>query len=120
MKSKIGDKVRLEHILDAIELIEKSLFNKTDEDFQNDFILQAAIIRWVGIVGEASSKITKEFKSKNSDVEWKSIEGLRHVIVHEYFGVDLERIWVVTQIDIPELKVVIKKLIKEFDESVSD
>src|SRR4051812_10369762 len=112
MKSRLGDEVRLLHILDAIELIEKALYDKTQADFQQDFILQAATERWVEIIGEASYKISTEFKIKYSDIEWKSIEGLRHVIVHEYFGLDLERIWVVTQMDIPELKWKIEKLIK--------
>lgn len=93
MKSRLGDKVRLQHILDAIELIEKALHDKTQADFQQDIILQAATERWVEIIGEATYKITSEFKKKYNDIEWKSIEGLRHVIVHEYFGLDLERIW---------------------------
>lgn len=119
MKSRIGDKIRLHHILDAIELIEKALKDKTQIDFQKDFILQAAIERWVEIIGEATFKITKEFKNKNIEVEWKSIEALRHIIVHEHFGLDLERIGAVTQMDIPELKRIIEKLIKEFDDSTS-
>lgn len=118
MKNRLGDKIRLQHILDAIELIEKALKNKTWLDFEHDFILRAAIERWVEIIGEATFKITRELK-KNSDIEWKSIEGLRHIIVHEYFGLDLERIWMVTQMDIPELKKIIEKLILEFDDTIS-
>ncbi len=119
MKNRLGDKVRLHHILDAIELIEKALNNKSQVDFQQDFILQAAIERWVEIIGEATYKITTEFKKKSDTIEWKSIEGLRHVIVHEYFGLDLERIWAITQMDIPELKKEIEKLIKECDDTIS-
>jgi len=82
--------------------------------------LQAAIVRWVEIIGEATSKITKEFKDRNTQVEWRSIEGLRHIIVHEYFGVDLERIWNVTQNDIPVLKNIVEKLITDFDDSIAN
>ena len=82
--------------------------------------MQAAIVRWVEIIGEATSKITKEFKDRNTQVEWRSIEGLRHIIVHEYFGVDLERIWNVTQNDIPELKNIVEKLITDFDDSIAN
>ena len=120
MKGRLGDKVRLHQILDTIELIEKALKNKTQTDFERDFILRAAIERWVEIIGEATFKITKDFKDKNNVVEWKSIEGLRHLIVHEYFGLDLERIWIVTQMDVPELKRIIEKLIKEFDVSTAN
>ena len=117
MKSRLGDKVRLLHILDAIELIKVALKNKTWEDFEGDFILQAAIERWVEIIGEATFKITKELKKKNLDIEWKSIEGLRHIIVHEYFGLDLQIIWTVTQIDVPDFEKVIKKLILEINDT---
>ena len=82
--------------------------------------MQAAIVRWVGIIGEATSKITVEYKVRNAQVEWKSIESLRHIIVHEYFGVDLERIWNVTQNDINELKNIVEKLITDFDDSIAN
>ena len=117
MKSRVGDRVRLLHILDTIELIEKALKNKTRTDFEKDFILQAAIERWVEIIREATFKITKEFKKNNLAIEWKSIDGLRHIIVHECFGLDLEVIWTVTQTDIPELKKAIKKLIQEINDT---
>ncbi|HEX8462046.1 MAG TPA: HepT-like ribonuclease domain-containing protein [Segetibacter sp.] len=97
MKGEFGDKVRLQHMLDAIGLIEKALERRIKVDFENDFILQAAIERWLQVVGEAAYKITKSFKSKVTSIEWKGIEGLRHIIVHEYMGLDLDRIWVVTQ-----------------------
>jgi len=116
MKGEQGDRVRLQHILDAIRLIEKALTNKIKADFDEDFILQAAVERWLQIIGEASYKITREYKSGNLGIEWRGMEGLRHIIVHEYMGVDLERMWVVTQMDLPELERTIEKLIKDFDD----
>jgi uncharacterized protein with HEPN domain len=121
MKGESGDKVRLQHILDAIGLIEKALENRTKVDFENDFILQAAIERWLQIIGEATYKITRDFKIRNTNtnIEWRGIEGLRHILVHDYMGLDLERIWVVAQMNVPELKSSIEKLIKDFDDVIT-
>lgn len=69
MKSRLGNKIRLYQIVDAIELIEKALKNKTQADFERDFIFQAAVERWVEVIGEAAYNLSKEFKSKNSGIE---------------------------------------------------
>ena len=110
MRSELGDKERLGHILDATALIEKALLNKSREIFMEDYILQAAIQRWIQIIGEAASKISKIFRDMHSEVNWKAISGLRNIIVHEYFGIDLERIWEVAQSDVPELRIKLENL----------
>lgn len=110
MRSELGNKERLGHILDAAQLIQKALAEKAKAEFLSDFILQAAVQQWLQIIGEAASKISKEFKQKNSGIEWKAIEGIRHIIVHEYFGIDLERIWEVAKSDVPALRIEIENL----------
>jgi uncharacterized protein with HEPN domain len=114
MRNKIGDRERLGHILDYSELIEKSLVGVSEKDFYSNFILQAALQKWIEILGEACYQISKEFKSEHSNIDWVKIQGLRHVLVHEYFGIDLLRIWEIAQHYVPELKETVSKLYKEF------
>ena len=104
MKNKPGDKERLGHVLDYIEFIEKSLNGVDQDEFNKNFILHTAVQKWIEIIGEACYQISKEYKSKHQDIEWDKIQGLRHILVHEYFGIDLLRIWEVALFYVPELK----------------
>lgn len=63
-----------------------------------------AVARNLEIMGEAANRLPDEFKEEHSDIEWYKIVGLRHRIVHEYFGVDIEIIWEILRKDLPELR----------------
>jgi uncharacterized protein with HEPN domain len=116
MKSKTGDKARLEHILNAIDEIESYAKSLTLENFLNNTLYQSAITRQIEIIGEAANKLSDEIKEKNSEVEWRGIAGFRNVLIHEYFEVDYIVVWNIIKIKIPELKQVILKIIKEIKE----
>ncbi len=75
--------------------------------------MNTAVVKWFEIIGESSTKLTKDFKAENSTVEWAKIEGLRHVLVHEYFGIDLQRVWILYTDFIPELKNNIENFLKD-------
>ena len=110
MRSELGDKIRLKHILDAIEEIEKYLLNTSFTDFLENSMMRFACIKQMEIIGEASKHITDDLKSKFTDIEWVQIVGLRNVLAHEYFGVDASLIWEIIKEDIPELKEKIKRV----------
>ncbi|HCO93195.1 MAG TPA: hypothetical protein DIU00_04460 [Phycisphaerales bacterium] len=74
------------------------------EDFSKDQKSIDAVARNLEIMGEAANRLPDEFKESHSEIEWYKIVGLRHRIVHEYFGVDLEIIWRILQKDLPELQ----------------
>lgn len=76
--------------------------------------MHTAVQKWFEIIGEASYKVTPEFKIMQPHVDWKNIEGLRHILVHEYFGVDLYKILELYKNDLPQLKTHIEKMYKEF------
>lgn len=101
---KKDPEVFIEHILESIELIENYTANKTISDFIESVQLQDSIIRRIEIIGEAVKNLPAEVKSNYPDVPWKKIAGMRDVLIHEYFGIDLELTWQVVQKDIPDLK----------------
>lgn len=94
----------LDHIIESIEALEKYSENLSKEDFLNSLLIQDAICRRLEIIGEAASKLDDEFKDKYSDVPWYKIVGMRNLLIHEYFHVDLDQVWSTIEISIPELK----------------
>ena len=69
----------------------------------------------VQIIGEAVYKLTNEYKSSHSETPWRMIEKMRHILVHDYFAVDVDIMWLVIEDDIPVLKQQVEKYIKEFE-----
>jgi uncharacterized protein with HEPN domain len=112
MRSKLGDKARLQHIYDAILEIESYLINKEFSDFMANSMMRFACIKQMEIIGEASNHISEDTKSIFSIIEWSQIVGLRNVFVHEYFGVDTSLVWEIIKNDVPELKIKIKEIIE--------
>ena len=97
------DLVYLKHILDAIEKIESYVLVGC-EVFMSTSHWQDAVIRQLEIIGEATKRLSQNIRSQYHEVPWRRIAGLRDVLIHNYFGVDLDAVWEVTQQDIPVLK----------------
>jgi len=105
MKGRLGDKVRLEHILDAIHEIETYLDGVSLDQFLENSEKRFATIKQIEIIGEACNALTDELKVAYPTVPWKPIVGFRNISIHEYFGVNLQLVWEIAQNDLPELKV---------------
>lgn len=86
---KKDPKIFLEHILQSIEAIEDYVKDLTKDDFLNSPIVQDAVIRRIEIIGEASKNLPEDFKNEHPEVLWKDIAGMRDILIHKYFGIDL-------------------------------
>jgi uncharacterized protein with HEPN domain len=105
-----GDRVYLEHIRDAISRIESYTTGGRDV-FLEQPMVQDAVMRNLEIVGEAAKRLSPESTAKSPDVDWRRIAGLRDVLIHHYFGVNLETVWNVVQNRLPELKKRVQSLL---------
>ena len=112
MKSKIGDKQRLIHILEAINEIESYIMDVAIEDFMANSMMRFASIKQLEIIGEAANYLSDDIKELYSEVEWNQIIGMRHILVHEYFGIDTTLIWQIIRNDIPVLKKKTEKILE--------
>lgn len=118
MRGKLGDKVRLQHIYDAILEIESYVVNTEFGDFMSNSMMRFACIKQMEIIGEASNHITEVVKAQFSSIQWAQIIGMRNVFVHEYFGVDTALVWEIIKNDIPDLKIKIKQVMDELGQDL--
>ena len=103
---------RLRHILDAIEKIEKYLQGFDKQTIQADEKTQDAVVRQMEIIGEAATNLTRDLRSKNSQVEWQFAAAMRNRLIHGYFDVDAEIVWDTAQKDLPVLKKQIEEILE--------
>ena len=96
--------LQIEDIWEAVEKIEHHTENITAEKFFRDTKTTDAVVRNLEIIGEASNRLSDDFKQNHSEIEWHKIVGLRHRVVHEYFGVDLDIIWQILEKDLQAFK----------------
>ena len=97
-------KAYIGHILESIILIEQYTKNISFEEFEKDRKTIDAVIRNFEIIGEASNKLPEEFRKQYPEVPWRSIIGLRNVLIHDYLGVDIEAVWGNLKQALPHLK----------------
>lgn len=93
------------------------IFNYTEkmrkEEFKKDDWTIDAILRNIEIIGEAANKLSEKIYEENESVPWGRMIGLRNIVIHEYFGVDLNIIWQVIKVNLPETKPEIEEILKE-------
>jgi len=108
--SKRPTDLLLTDIREAIDRVGEYIKGMSFEEFSKDQKTIDAVARNLEIMGEAANRLPDEFKEDHSDVEWYKIVGLRHRIVHEYFGVDLQIIWRILRKDLAELRQELSRL----------
>jgi len=91
----------IEDIWDAVSKIDRYVDGMTKDSFTSDNKTVDAVARNFEIIGEAAARLPEDFRVQHRNVEWTKIIGLRHRIIHGYFGVDLELLWLIMQKDLP-------------------
>ncbi|MFH1597392.1 MAG: DUF86 domain-containing protein [Pseudomonadota bacterium] len=105
------DPAYLPDMLEASEKVQHYLKNKTFEDFLRDEMLQDAVERNLGIIGEAACRISEDLKQEHPEIAWRKIIAQRNVLVHEYNDIEIEEIWEVATFHLPRLIAQIMPLI---------
>lgn len=103
-------KLRIQDILDSMNLIESYIKGKSEDDFYEDFELQDAVMRRLEIIGEATKHIPTTIRERYPEIPWKKMAGLRDVAIHDYSDIVTERIWSTIIIVIPTTKKLIEKV----------
>jgi uncharacterized protein with HEPN domain len=98
------DRVRLQHMADAIEAASSFIGGRRREELDADRMLTFALVRAVEIIGEAASKISAAGRTELPTVPWNSIVGMRNRLVHAYFDVDLDILWNTVTQALPPLR----------------
>jgi len=104
-------KVYLEDILEAIRKIREFTNGTSLAALSKDAKTLDAVIRNLEVIGEAVKRLPEEVRSQQPDVEWKKIAGLRDILIHEYFGINVEVVWDVIQHKLSGLEDAAKKLL---------
>ena len=103
----------LEDIAEAAEAIGEFTAGTTKADLARDRKTRDAVIRNLEVIGEAVKKLPEEPRSRHPEIEWSRIAGLRDILIHDYFGIDMDIIWDVVQTKVPDLARRVRQMLAE-------
>jgi uncharacterized protein with HEPN domain len=106
------DRLHLIHIAESVERIRRYTEGGR-EAFLTDTMIQDAVLRNLQTLAESATRLSCELKAAHPDVDWMAIGGFRNILVHDYLGVNLERVWNVVAKHVPALKAKVDGLLKE-------
>lgn len=102
---------RLEDVAEAIQRIEQEQ-GSGREAFESDPKTQVWMVHHIQIIGEAVRAVLDPLQELAPATPWAEIVGMRHILVHDYFGVDLAEVWSAVENDLPALKVAVERLLE--------
>jgi uncharacterized protein with HEPN domain len=88
MRAPEADRVRLIHILEAIQELEVHASNISEEQLDGDALLRYGVVKLIEVIGEAANMLTKELRQAHPEVPWALVIGMRNRLVHDHFRID--------------------------------
>lgn len=101
-------------ILEFMDRAEEYLEGLNMEELLQDKKTCDAVIRCIEVIGEAAKNIPDNVRKKYPQIPWRDMAGMRDKVIHAYFSVDVETVWLVVKEDIPRLKPMIRKVLKYY------
>lgn len=112
---KKDPRVYLAQILGRIERI--TLFTASGRDaFLSDPLIQDAVIRNLEVIGEAAKRIPAKFRETHPTIPWRSLAGLRDVLIHQYEGVSIPQVWQIVEQDVPVLQQALSSILPPLEQ----
>ncbi len=99
-----GVSIFIEHILENIEDVNSFMKGVSKDNLKDNKEKLNAVVRSLEVIGEAAKNLPKSFRDKHQNIPWKKIIGTRDIMIHRYFGVDLDVLWKILKDDLPALK----------------
>jgi len=110
-----GDRDRLLDILESIERIARHTQSGRPH-FEADELVQIWVIHHIEILGVAARGVSEALQQRHPEVPWRAIVGMRNVLSHRYFGIDVDAVWTTVERDLPQLKAMLEAILPELDE----
>jgi uncharacterized protein with HEPN domain len=110
----------LDDLLSSIEKIETYVRGITFDEFSRDTKTVDAVIRNFEIIGEVTKHIPEDLRKKYPNIPWREMAGMRDKLIHEYFGIKIDLVWETIRKRLPEVKILIRKLLIEMDKEAEN
>lgn len=108
-------RVYLAHIVECLRKIERFTAEGRPR-FMEDPLVQDAVLRNLEVIGEAAERLDDAYRARHPEIPWRALSGLRDVLIPQYQGVDLQRVWAIVEQDLPGLKAAIGALLPPLDQ----